>query len=205
MRSSHHAALAVSLLALPTTACMPAYFRDVPPSFVDVDAPVPQITPSPSAATVVIYGRTNFGPPTNQAITYVLPNGAALAQVPLFAWASFEVPPGNQTIVAGVPEIGNVRPCQTVTGNFEAGKIYVLNRALGPAPSEDRPERWLSLMSRLRVDRAAGQARVHEQWEGFSAPCIERIEQARRAQGHGNTNPDPLGLARTELVIPPPP
>jgi hypothetical protein len=211
--------VAAAATAASTTGCLPAYFREVKPSFVSVAPPVAAVTPSPTAATVVIYDAGLGTRGAQQALTVVLKDGTALGQAPPKAWIAVEVPPGPQTIVAGVPEIGSVRPCLVHAWTFEAGKIYVLQLQGGlvAPPADSHPERLLSLTSRLSVDRAAGQARVREQWDDFWKPCIADAEESmakfladpdlppKVRDQFVSREREGLGQAFDELTIPGPP
>jgi len=193
----------VCALALLTgAACAPKYFRDVPPSFVTVDEAVADVSPSPDAATVVIYDNKlgNWG--TWQTFTIILGDGTALGQVPPKSWIAVQVPPGEQTIVSGIPEVGDVRPCSTRSGTFEAGRIYVLERDSLGVPKNHAYERTLSLLSRVRVQGDAGQSRVREQWEEFWKPCMadRRAQMAKLGLASERLSGGP-----TELKIPLPP
>jgi hypothetical protein len=210
---------ALAAVAVLGAGCLPAYFRQVPPSFVFVDTPAEKVVASPTAATVVVYDAAIDTIAPKQALTLVLRDGTPLGQAPTKAWLSFEVPAGRQTIASGVPEIGDVRPCATHTFTFEAGKIYVLQRTLLAATPDDHPERMISLLTRLRVDRAAAQERVRARWADFWAPCIDKAEQGDRDLDRAIQAGEPNAVAVrelrlkelrppvafTELVIPPPP
>jgi hypothetical protein len=185
---------------------MPAYFRDVAPSFVSVDEPLTEIVPSANAATLVIFGSPTWGPETQQAVTFVLKDGTAVGQVPRYGWIAARVRPGPQTLIAGIPETGNVRPCELIRGNFAAGRIYVFNhQPFFQVLPDARPQRWLSLMSHLRVDQTAGQARVEEYWKDFWESCIDKVVAEHDKYEATGARLVDIGAGVTELKIPPPP
>jgi hypothetical protein len=216
MRRCVSLTVAVAAATAASTGCLPAYFREVDPSFVTVAPPVTSVTPSATAATLVVYDPGIGTRGAQQALTLVLKDGTALGQAPPKAWVALEVPPGTQTIAAGVPEIGHVRPCTVHTWTFEAGKIYLLNRGLSPPEAGSHPERSLSITSRLSVDRAAGQARVREQWDDFWKPCIADAQDAQakfladpevppELRERFRREQDGLGQPLDQLTIPEPP
>jgi hypothetical protein len=175
--------------AVAMTACMPKYFRDVPPSFVSVDQPVAKITAPPDRATLVFTGPIEARGPS-KARTIVLGDGTALGQIMPMAWVAVDVPAGEQTVLTGVPEHGFLDECSAATFRLEAGKVYLFDGVTDPAILA----RTISLTSRLRVDAQRAQAEVRAQWAGYWAPCLGRGRPEVAAR-----------VAYDEITIPQPP
>ena len=176
------------IAAVALGACMPAYFRDVPTSFVAIDAPVATVIAPPDRATLVFVGQIGIRGPS-KAITIVLGDGTALGQVAPMSWIAVDVPAGEQTILTGVPEHGLQTECNAQQLSLAPGKVYV-------RVSEERValvERVMSLTSHLRADAERGQGQVRAQWDGYWKPCLARPQH------------DTVWIAEDAISIPQPP
>lgn len=227
-------AIALALLAATTSGCVGAVFTEVPPTFVALAEPVPAVEGTPEEATIVLVHATAPYDGGRQTVTMVR-RGAQpgevvpVGQVVPRSFAVGRIPPGEQTLIVGVPELDSPGTCYgIVRDTFEKGKVYAVNVAgFGglvtvtlqsghqATAARDGTKTGIAafqglghILSKLShmgvdVDRGAKEVRTHQEyWSG----CVETaLAHEKEMAGLTKDRKPASEVGVDRVAIPPPP
>jgi hypothetical protein len=192
----------VAVTLLQVTGCG-TFMKDVPPTFASIAAPITRVEPSPDKATLLIVNPLGTYDLGRQAATLVRDGLEPIAQVVPRSFAVAQIPPGNQTLVVGIPELGSADQCAWhLRQEFKSGQIYVINMG---ALDNTQPTSMLSGKHAVNAGVVMDLGRMLSRLTYFQADSAQGSREIEAQRDYWNTCYASATNGKSWLVVKPAP